>query len=487
MTVYAFGPYQLDGDSRRLSRGGEAVALPERHLEVLLHLVAHAGSVLSKDALIEAAWRGVAVTDNSLEQAVSALRRVLGDAADGAPYIQTVPRQGYRFTAGVSREVRRESDAHLDALLAPHRAWLEGQTALETLERERVDEAQDAFRRALDAAPDFALPHIGLANAGVFRFEATRSDEHPDSDALVAAVQHAREACRLDPGLAEAWATLGFVLRAAGDSHSALAAARRAVTLEPDNWRHQLRLAFVGWGEERLRAANRALHLLPGLGLAHFLAATVHVARQSYAAAERELVAGAAAQDEQRAGGSRFSAVGLHWLHGLVRLRDGDAVSAREAFERELAFEQAGHLYTRECCAHAHYALGALAARAGDRAAAIAAFDRALACAGGHVMPLAAKAALAEDASAVALNATLDARLAALRAHGLTIDAAVAGSVNDVLHGEHARAAGRIQKAIAETAPHAQGWLIPIDPLLNVVAHVDTWAAVLAALRTRAA
>lgn len=482
--MYSFGPFQLDSDSRRLSRGDEAVTLAERHLEVLLQLVAHPGSVLSKDALIETAWRGVAVTDNSLEQAVSALRRVLGDTADGTPYIQTVPRQGYRFAAGVSRSVRRESDAHLDALLAPHRAWLEGQSSLETLERERVADAQKAFRRALEAAPGFALPHIGLANACVFRFESTRSDLQPDGDALGAAVRHAREACRLDPGLAEAWATLGFVLRAAGDAQSALAASRRAVTLEPDNWRHQLRLAFVGWGEERLRAASRALHLLPGLGLAHFLAATVHVARQSFTAAERELAAGAAAQDEQLAGRTRFAAVGLHWLRGLVRLREGDVASARESFERELAFERTGHLYTRECCAHTHYALGALAVRAGDRASALAAFDRALACAGGHVMPLAAKAALEGGGDSGAL---LDARLAAFRAHGLTIDAEVAASVRDVLHEQHEGAASRVHRAIAEAPVEAQGWLIPVDPLLNVDAHGDAWATVLAALRARAA
>ena len=485
MTVYSFGPFQLDSHSRRLSRGDEAVTLADRHLEVLLNLVAHAGSILSKDALIETAWRGVAVTDNSLEQAVSALRRALGDAADGEPYIQTVPRQGYRFAAGVSRTVKRESDANLDALMAPHRAWLEGQTALETLDRERVGDAQEAFRRALDAAPDFALPHIGLANACVFRFEATRSDVQPDAEALAAAIRHAREACRLDPGLAEAWATLGFVLRAAGDSRSGLAAARRAVTLEPDNWRHQLRLAFVGWGEERLRAASRALNLLPGLGLAHFLAATVHVARQSFAAAERELAAGAAAQDEQRAGRTRFSAVGLHWLRGLVRLREGEVSAARESFERELAFEDTGHLYTRECCAHTHYALGAIAVRSGDRTAALAAFDRALACASGHIMPLAAKAALEEDGAA--LGGRLDTRLAALRAHGLTIDAEVAASVHDVLHEQHARAAGRVQRALVVAPVEAQGWLIPVDPLLHVDAHGDAWAGVLAALRTRAA
>ena len=147
------------------------VPLTDRHLDILVHLVTHAGTTLSKDALVEAGWRDVAVTDNSLEQAISALRRLFWDATPGAVYIETVPRRGYRFSATVTRSARRESDEHLDALLAPHRAWLEGKAALETLEREGVSAAHEAFERALRLAPDFAPPHIGLANAHVFRFE----------------------------------------------------------------------------------------------------------------------------------------------------------------------------------------------------------------------------------------------------------------------------------------------------------------------------
>src|SRR5262249_10523355 len=128
-------------------------------------------------------------------------------------------------------------------------------------------------------------------NACVMQFETTRADPLPDRAALALAAQHAREACRLDPQFGEAWATLAFVLGRTGDHVDALAAAKRAVTLEPDNWRHHCRLAFVGWGEERLRASRRTLALLPNFPLAHWLAATVYVARQLPQDAERELMA----------------------------------------------------------------------------------------------------------------------------------------------------------------------------------------------------
>ena len=97
MPRYSFGDIVVDGEARRVTRNGELLSIPERHLGVLLELLARREAIVSKDALIEAVWQDVAVTDNSLEQAVSALRRLLGAGPDGQPYIQTVPRQGYRF------------------------------------------------------------------------------------------------------------------------------------------------------------------------------------------------------------------------------------------------------------------------------------------------------------------------------------------------------------------------------------------------------
>src|SRR2546430_9108078 len=48
----------------------------------------------------------------------------------------------------------------------------------------------------------------------------------------------------------------------------AAAAARNATSLEPDDWRHYLSLAFVSWGEDRLRASHKVSKLCPGLALA---------------------------------------------------------------------------------------------------------------------------------------------------------------------------------------------------------------------------
>ena len=277
---FAFGPFQLDLRAKRLLENGEPIAVSPRQFELLAALVSKAGEVLSKDRLIQIGWHDVAVTDNSIEQAISVLRRTLRSNPSDE-YITTDARRGYRFTAPVTRLVARESDAELDALLAPHRAWIEGRAALETLERDQIAHARDVFEDVLQRAPDPAPVHVGLANAYGLQFEMTRADQAPDLAALEKAAHHAREACRLDAQYGEAWATLGFVLDRLGRHADALAAARRAVTLESDNWRHHVRLAYTAWGEERLRAADRTLGLLPGFPMAHWLAATVHVARHS--------------------------------------------------------------------------------------------------------------------------------------------------------------------------------------------------------------
>jgi tetratricopeptide (TPR) repeat protein len=251
----------------------------------------------------------------------------------------------------VARTVSPGSDDAIEALLAPHRALIDGRAALETLERTRIIRAREVFGRVVAVMPDQAPAHVGLANACVLQFEMTRADDTPDIETLRVATRHAYDACRLDAEYAEAWATLGFVLERTGNHGDALAAARRAIMLEPDNWRHHFRLSSIAWGEERLRAARRTLALLPGFPLAHWLAATVLVARQMLDGAARELQAGIVVE----AGGgreSRFSGVALHWLLGLVCLARGDRSRALEELERELLNEASGHLYARECCAN---------------------------------------------------------------------------------------------------------------------------------------
>ena len=489
--AFTFGPFRLDAAVCRLSRDGEPLALPDRHAAILLVLVAKAGHIVPKETLLDAGWKDVAVGDNSLEQAISSLRRALGPAPDGEPYIETLARRGYRFRVPVTRVTARAEDAALEALVAPHRAFIEGRTALETFERAAVVRAQGVFEGILAGTPDYGPAHVGLANAYAMRFESTRTEDAPDREALAKALHHAREACRLDPSSGEAWATLGVVLAQTHLAPEGIAAARRSISLENENWRHHLRLAYVSWGDERLRAARHALKLLPGFALGHWLAASVHVARGAFDEAELELKAGTAAQDSQHRG-ARFGASGLHLVLGLVRLARGDAAASEQEFECELAFEDATQIYTREACAYAWCAIGALRLRQGDPAAALVTFDRALTNVPGY--PLAGRISTARATSGATGHlppegdeTALAACLQQLRAHGAGVEAATAEAVGEALAGHHATAAAIVGAALQAAPAGSAGWMLPVDPFLNVGAHPTEWAPVLALLRSRAA
>ncbi|MBB5191719.1 putative ATPase [Silvimonas terrae] len=98
----SFGPFKLFPAERLLTRNGAPVQLGGRALDVLVVLVARAGSVVEKDELIASAWPGVVVTEGSLRFQITLLRKILGDGVDGARYISNVMGRGYSFVAELS-------------------------------------------------------------------------------------------------------------------------------------------------------------------------------------------------------------------------------------------------------------------------------------------------------------------------------------------------------------------------------------------------
>jgi TolB-like protein/Tfp pilus assembly protein PilF len=101
--TYEFGDFRLDAARRLLLLKNSDRSLPvtARAFDTLLHLVEHPGKLLSKAALMSAIWPNVVVEDNSLNQNISLLRRVLGEHPGDYRYIVTEPGRGYRFIAEV--------------------------------------------------------------------------------------------------------------------------------------------------------------------------------------------------------------------------------------------------------------------------------------------------------------------------------------------------------------------------------------------------
>ncbi|AHG48843.1 transcriptional regulator (plasmid) [Rhizobium leguminosarum bv. trifolii CB782] len=94
--IYQFGPFRLDMAAGILYRGNEPTILGRRAVVLLCRLLENARTPVSKDALVEAGWGGLAVADNNLTVQIAALRRVLAEA-DAASWIETLPRRGYRY------------------------------------------------------------------------------------------------------------------------------------------------------------------------------------------------------------------------------------------------------------------------------------------------------------------------------------------------------------------------------------------------------
>ena len=97
-----FGPFEFDEGERMLWRDDQAVPLTPKASDLLAAFISQPGRLLSKDELLKTVWPDTYVEEANLAYHVFALRKALGDATGNGPYIETVPKRGYRFTADVS-------------------------------------------------------------------------------------------------------------------------------------------------------------------------------------------------------------------------------------------------------------------------------------------------------------------------------------------------------------------------------------------------
>ena len=103
----SFPPFLLDRRAGLVRRGDTPLALRPKTFAVLLHLVERPGELVTKRALLDAIWPGIAVTEDVVRQSVGELRVALGDERAAPRFIATVPRRGYRFVATLAVEETR--------------------------------------------------------------------------------------------------------------------------------------------------------------------------------------------------------------------------------------------------------------------------------------------------------------------------------------------------------------------------------------------
>jgi len=98
---YLFDGFRVDASERLLFKDNREVSLTPKVFDTLLVLLENSSHVLTKKELMEQVWPDSFVEENNLAQNISILRKALGEGKEGEPYIQTVPKRGYRFVADV--------------------------------------------------------------------------------------------------------------------------------------------------------------------------------------------------------------------------------------------------------------------------------------------------------------------------------------------------------------------------------------------------
>ena len=93
---------EVDLATRQLLVDGRNVSIERRAFDLLVYLMTHADRVVDKDELWRAVWESRPVSESTLPQAVSRVRKALG-GDDTEAYLSTVYGVGYRFAAAVQR------------------------------------------------------------------------------------------------------------------------------------------------------------------------------------------------------------------------------------------------------------------------------------------------------------------------------------------------------------------------------------------------
>jgi len=140
--TFVFGQFRVDVTTYELWRDDEIVTISPKAFDTLLILVRNRVRAVAKDELMDLVWPDSNVTEDSLTQCISTLRRALGDDPNHPRFIATVSRRGYRFIAPVSEvlsAVPRQTDSPAPEAQAPaapaltaapappilpHRPWL---------------------------------------------------------------------------------------------------------------------------------------------------------------------------------------------------------------------------------------------------------------------------------------------------------------------------------------------------------------------------
>lgn len=98
-----FGPFELNLDTQVLRKSGAPIKLAPQPFRLLALLASRSGQIVSREEIQQQLWGQETYVDfeHGMNKCIKQIRTVLGDNSDNPAYIETVPRQGYRFLVPV--------------------------------------------------------------------------------------------------------------------------------------------------------------------------------------------------------------------------------------------------------------------------------------------------------------------------------------------------------------------------------------------------
>jgi adenylate cyclase len=285
--IYAVGDYRVDVSRRALTwrQGGGAVPIAAQPFDVLLALCKRPGDLVERSTLLHEVWPNSLVVDNSLSQAIAALRRALEDNPAGPRYIQTISRRGYRLLQEVRAEDQAASNPDAYQLFAV------GWSALTRPDGLHLAEARRCLEEAINLDADFAMAYVCLA---LTEYMACMHGQIAWNEAARRMRRAMARAMELAPGLSEVHAMSGKLIE--HERLDFLAAARcyqRALEINPNCYWGQRLLAMhlihCGRFDEAivlLRACQAleplAVNIVSNIGMAHFFAGQLGEAERHF-------------------------------------------------------------------------------------------------------------------------------------------------------------------------------------------------------------
>lgn len=98
-----FGNFQVDVQRQELFLDGQRVKMQAKVFQALTLLLSRPGEIVTRDDVRKHLWPDTFLSnlDANVNTTMNKLRQVLGDSPDNPQYVETIPRRGYSFIAGL--------------------------------------------------------------------------------------------------------------------------------------------------------------------------------------------------------------------------------------------------------------------------------------------------------------------------------------------------------------------------------------------------